>query len=121
MDKTCANYVRCGFNQIVDPRYECKCSPRDEVKAFFYHNYDEKCERRNLGLKTARVEDDDDCVTGKYKCDKYGMKICLAEQKCPPGHYWDNEACMCFGMIKCAMMCQPGQDLDPRYGCKCVD
>jgi hypothetical protein len=40
--------------------------------------------------------------------------------QCPEGTYWSTDACMCLAEIQCAMMCQPGQQLDPRYGCDCI-
>ena len=66
---------------------------------------------------------DEKCVLKKssgFHCDDQGNKVCDGRQLCKHG-YWDENACMCFSMIKCAMMCSPGKDLDPRLGCKCVD
>ena len=59
-----------------------------------------------------------------YMCDESGRKMCTAVDKppqCEAGEYWDDNACMCFGMMKCRMMCPAGQMLDPRYACECVD
>jgi hypothetical protein len=39
---------------------------------------------------------------------------------CPDGEVWNEDACMCFAEIQCAMMCQPGEQLDPRFYCDCI-
>lgn len=58
----------------------------------------------------------------KYMCDESGRKMCTVDEpQCEAGEVWDDNACMCFGLMKCRMMCPPGQMLDPRYPCECVD
>lgn len=46
--ETCAAYVKCGFETIPDPRFDCKCTPRAEVDALYEHaGYDDNCEKIN--------------------------------------------------------------------------
>jgi hypothetical protein len=60
-----------------------------------------------------------DYLSGPYS-GPYDLCDWMTYQMCPPGQYWSDVACMCLAEIQCAMMCQPGQQLDPRYGCDCI-
>ena len=53
-------------------------------------------------------------------CDADGNKICPKAQKCDRGEYYDDKACTCFPLMKCRIACPNGQNLDPRFSCKCV-
>lgn len=54
-------------------------------------------------------------------CDSDGNKICPKDQICARGEYYDDRACACMPAMKCKKMCPRGQNLDPRYSCKCED
>ena len=52
------------------------------------------------------------------------LKKCSESQRakgCPDGLQWEEEACACFSMMQCMMMCPPGQQLSPLLACKCID
>ena len=111
-------FAPCPEGTTLDPRYECQCTAVDKVKALFDHPYDANCEKT---FTSGRVLAENIWVEeAPYECDDHGKKICRAEGKCPTGFVWDWEACMCFNLMKCRMMCPEGMDLDPRYACKCV-
>ena len=47
-------------------------------------------------------------------------KVCNEVKECLDGQEWDDDACMCFTMRKCRMMCPEGEGLIPTEGCRCV-
>ena len=53
-------------------------------------------------------------------CDADGNKICPTA-KCMEGSFWDDKACICAPLVKCRKLCPPGQGLDPREVCSCID
>ena len=63
----------------------------------------------------------DEPIMFDYICDETGHKICTERMFCPDGFIVDEKACTCTTPMKCRMMCPLGQQLDPRYPCKCVD
>ena len=68
---TCAAYVKCGFQMIPDPRFDCKCSPIKEVEALYEHaGYDENCEKIIAPVPKSKP-------SPNFSCDDQGKKICL--------------------------------------------
>ena len=115
-NETCAAYVRCGYEQIADPRHDCKCTHKDEVDALYDHNYDEKCEKPKLMVSFIKEPE-----MTLFDCDDEGNRICNIKMKCSEGQRWDEDACMCMSLMQCRKMCLGGKRLDPRESCKCVD
>ena len=112
--ETCAPYVRCGKEQIADPRHDCECIHRSEVDALYDHNYDEKCEKpqQTVGF----IEE-----MTLFDCDSEGNKICNMKLECSKGQRWVEDTCMCMSIKHCFKMCPAGERLDPRESCSCVD
>ena len=54
-------------------------------------------------------------VTAQKQCD-------IEDQKpCTDGQVWNQDACACFTLAKCMMMCPEGQVLSELEICKCID
>ena len=117
--ETCAPYVRCGYGQVADPRFDCKCESIAVVAEIYDHGLDDNCMPKlpdfTKPAPVTPVEEDN------FTCDSEGNKICLAQEKCPAGQVWNDEACMCFSLIQCRIGCPHGEKLDPRESCSCVD
>lgn len=44
----------------------------------------------------------------------------ISTPHCPTDYTYDMSACMCLADNHCDMVCDSGEDFDPRYICKCV-
>ena len=54
-------------------------------------------------------------VAAKKKCNRD-----IKESPCKDGYEWNLEACACFTVAKCKMMCPYGQKLSELERCKCI-
>ena len=41
--ETCEREVRCGYGQVADPRFDCKCEDFKVVAEIYNHGLDENC------------------------------------------------------------------------------